>query len=179
MGVWEYLKSLFENHVFVILGVIWATISSFLFPEAAYLTAAGAVLGMMMLDLVTKIYSLARQEHGLRRAIRNHRILSNKFAKGTTDKLLIFGVMLVICGFAYRITPIATLSTWFMQIVFTLMFLRDALSIIENLMDAGVSGLSIFKKIVKKKMDDYIKAETEDKPADTTNPTDYNDSPRN
>jgi len=155
-NAWEYLKGLFENHVFVILGIIWATISSFLFPEEAYLTSAGAVLGMMALDLVTKLYSLARRNNGIKEAIRKRSINSCAFYKGTTDKLLVFGVMLVICGFAYRISQISSLSTWFMQIVFTLMFLRDVLSIIENLMDAGVGGLTIFKKVVKKKMDSYV-----------------------
>jgi len=66
MNAWEYLKGLFENHIFVILGIIWATISSFLFPEECYLTSAGAVLGMMALDLVTKLYSLARRNNGIR-----------------------------------------------------------------------------------------------------------------
>lgn len=36
------------------------------------------------------------------------------------------------------------------------MFLRDLLSILENLRDAGVGGLSIFQKAVKKKMEEYV-----------------------
>lgn len=156
MEIWSYIKNLFENHIFVAAGVVWATIASFLFPEEAYLTAAGAVLGMMVLDLITRLYALSKQNGGFRKAIKGSHITSCAFAKGTTDKLLIFGVMLTICGFAYKISPISAISTWFMQVVFTLMFLRDVLSIIENLMDAGVSGLSVFKKVIKKKMDSYV-----------------------
>ncbi len=146
--------------------------------------AARAVLGMMALDLITKMFSLSKQNGGLQRAIAGHSISSCKFARGTTDKLLIFGVMLCIGGCAYRITPMTSVATWFMQIIFTLMFLRDSLSIIENLMDAGVQGLGIFKTVVRKKMEEYVddpdtpvdidhSHETDSEASDTNNNTDH------
>jgi len=140
----------------------WGAVSTFLLPESAYITASAAVLGMMALDLVTKLYALSKQAGGLRKAFKQHKINSKSFAKGTMDKLIVFGVLLIICGCAYRISPIESLATWFMQVVFSLMFLRDTLSIIENLMDAGVGGLSLFKRIVKKKLNEYVDEEDSD-----------------
>ena len=153
--MWEQIKRLFDNEVVVTLGIIWAWIVSFLFPTPLVATAAGAALIMMVLDLMTKIFALARQNGGLRRAFKCRKISSNKFARGTLDKLIIFGVMLVISGCAYNLMFIPEISTWFAQVIFTIMFLRDALSIIENLHDAGVQGLGLFKKVVKKKLDKY------------------------
>ena len=158
----SYIKSLFENHICLFASMAWGAVSAFLFPESAYITASAAVLGMMALDLLTKLYALSKQAGGLRKAFKQHKINSKSFAKGTMDKLIVFGVLLIICGCAYRISPIESLATWFMQVVFSLMFLRDTLSIIENLTDAGVGGLSLFKRIVKKKLNEYVDEEGSD-----------------
>jgi hypothetical protein len=64
--------------------------------------------------------------------------------------------MLIICGMAYRVSPIAQVAVWFTQLIYTLMFLRDVLSIIENLSEAGVTGLGIFKRAVSKKLEEYM-----------------------
>ena len=158
----SYIKSLFEDHICLFASMVWGAISTFLFPESAYITASAAVLGMMALDLLTKLYALSKQAGGLRKAFKQHKINSKSFAKGTMDKLIVFGVLLIICGCAYRISPIESLATWFMQVVFSLMFLRDTLSIIENLTDAGVGGLSLFKRVVKKKLNEYVDEEGSD-----------------
>ena len=153
--MWEHIKRLFDNEVIVGLGAAWAWIVTFVFPTASIKTAAGAVLILMGLDLITKIFALAKKNGGLKRALRTHKISSSKFAKGTLDKLIIFGVMLIIGGCAYKLMLIKDIAIWFTQAVYTIMFLRDVLSIIENLNDAGVQGLGLFKHIVKKKLDDY------------------------
>lgn len=157
--MWEYMKNLFENGILVALSAVWGIISAFLFPDKAVMTAAGAVLGVMIVDLLTKLYALSKQSGGVRKAIKTRHISSAKFAKGTMDKLIVFGVMLIVGGCAYRISPIAAVATGFMQIVFGLMFLRDVLSIIENLGDAGIEGLGPFKKIFKKKYDEVYGGE--------------------
>ena len=162
MSVVDYLKGLFENVFCVSLGLCWGAISSFLFPEEAYKTAAMAVLIMMTLDLVTKLYALRHQAGNLKKAITTRVICSNKFAKGTMDKLLIFGILLIVCGCAYLISPFSSVATSFTQMVFLLMFLRDVLSVIENLTDAGVGGLSLFKKLAQNKLDEVVKGDDAD-----------------
>lgn len=154
--MWEHIKKLFDNEVIVGLGAIWAWVLTFLFPTSTIATAAGAVLILMGLDLVTKIFALSKRNGGLKRALRTHKISSNKFAKGTIDKLIIFGVMLIIGGCAYNLMLIKDIAIWFTQAVFSIMFLRDVLSIIENLNDAGVQGLGLFRKLVKSKLDEIV-----------------------
>ena len=63
---------------------------------------------------------------------------------------------MIMCGFAYRLTVISSIALWFTQAVYTLMFFRDVLSIFENFRDAGIKGMGIFEKVVKKKMAEYI-----------------------
>ena len=152
--IFGYIKKLFENYVLVWLSAFGACVAWVCFPEMEYLYSTVGVLGVMSLDLLTKIYALSRQNGGLINAFKERHINSSKFAKGTLDKLVVFGVLLICCGLAYRISPIADLAIWFTQFVFALMFLRDLISIMENLSDAGIKGLDIFKRAVKKKLND-------------------------
>lgn len=160
--MWEQIKKLFDNEIIVGLGAAWAWLVTFLFPTSTIATAAGAVLILMVLDLITKLFALAKKNGGFRCAIRTRKIASNKFAKGTLDKLIIFGIMMVISGCAYNLMIIKDIAIWFTQAVFTIMFLRDVLSIIENLNDAGVQGLGLFKKLVKHKLDEVTKVDCDD-----------------
>lgn len=158
----EYLKKLFQFDLWFCISGVGALLYKFLFPEKQYLYGAGAVLIIMVLDLATKLFSLSRQGGGLRQSLAEKKISSRAFARGTFDKLLVFGIMMIICGCAYRLTIISEIAVWFTQLVYTLMFLRDLLSILENLRDAGVGGLRIFEKAVKKKMEEYVDVDEED-----------------
>lgn len=152
----DYTKKLFQNEILLALSFVGTLLYRFFFPEQQYLLGAAAVFAIMALDLLTKLIALSRRSGGFFKAIKTHKITSAAFAKGTIDKLIIFAVMLIICGCAYRLVVIADIAVWFTQIVFTLMFLRDLLSIIENLSDAGVGGLGPFRKVVKKKMSEFV-----------------------
>jgi len=158
----EYLKKLFDNKTLTIMSAVGAFLYKFLFPEKQYLYGALAVLVIMVLDLTTKMYALSASNGGLRNSWKNHHITSSAFFKGTKDKLLVFGIMIIICGCAYRLTIIDAIAVWFTQLVYTLMFFRDLLSILENLRDAGVGGLRIFQKAVKKKMGEYVDEDGEE-----------------
>ena len=155
----DYLKKLFQVDILFLISGLGAFLYKFLFPEKQYLYGALAVLVIMVLDLATKLFSLSRQGGGLKQSIAEKKISSRAFARGTFDKLLVFGIMMIICGCAYRLTVISEVALWFTQLVYTLMFLRDLLSILENLRDAGVGGLRIFEKAVKKKMGEYVDEE--------------------
>lgn len=127
----------------------------YLFPSEEYLLASGAVLGIIILDLITKLYSLTRQSGSFRGAVREKRINSKAFTKGTIDKLIVFGVMLVICSLLYNVAIVSEIAIWFTQATFTLMFFKDVLSILENLDDAGIE-VGVFKYVVRKKMESYL-----------------------
>jgi len=168
MGVVEYIQKLFKDWILVFFGACWACISDFLFPSAAMRAGAEAVLIVMVLDLLTRLFAQARKAGGYKKAIQAHTIASNKFARGTIDKLVVFGVMLVLCACAYKLTVIEDVARWFTQVVFTIMFLRDTLSIVENLTDAGISNMAVFKKVFKKKLNEVTDSVDELIPTETT-----------
>lgn len=166
MGVAEYTHKLFDDKILVFLGACWACIGKFLFPSAAMEAGAVAVLIVMILDLLTRLFAQARKAGGYRKALLSHEIASSKFARGTMDKLVVFGVMLVLCACAYKLTMIEDVAMWFTQVVFAIMFLRDALSIVENLTDAGVKNMAIFKKVFKKKLEEITNVTEEETTAE-------------
>ncbi|MEG1543065.1 MAG: phage holin family protein [Tannerellaceae bacterium] len=168
MGVAEYTHKLFDDKILVFLGACWVCIGKFLFPSAAMEAGAVAVLIVMILDLLTRLFAQARKAGGYRKALLAHEISSNKFARGTMDKLVVFGVMLVLCACAYKLTVIEDVATWFTQVVFAIMFLRDALSIVENLADAGVKNMAIFKKVFKKKLEEITDVTEEETTTEET-----------
>lgn len=155
-GIIDYLQKLFEDHVMVFLSMIGALLCKFFFPTTQYLYSTIAVLVMMGLDLLSKLYSLKRQAGGWKASVATKKINSFSLFRGTIDKLIILGVMMIICGCAYQLTLIADIAIWFTQVVYILMFLRDALSIIENLRDAGMQNLGMFEKIIQKKLNEYV-----------------------
>jgi len=160
--IFSYIQKLFENYIIVFISAVGAFLYSFFFPTQEYKVAAVAVLSIMILDILTKLLALSRQAGGLREAIHNRKIKSESLAKGTLDKMIVFAVMLIICGLLYNMSIISEVAIWFTQLVFILMFFRDVLSILENLDDAGIE-VGIFKYVVKKKMKEYISEEELDK----------------
>ena len=153
--LWDYVCRLFENYILVYFSLVFSIVVKCLFPSEEYLVASGAVLGIIILDLITKLYSLTRQSGSFREAVREKRINSKAFTKGTIDKLIVFGVMLVICSLLYNVAIVSEVAIWFTQATFTLMFFKDVLSILENLDDAGIE-VGVFKYVVRKKMESYL-----------------------
>lgn len=167
-GVLRYIARLFDDAYIVFMAAISPIMYNFFFPEQQYFYGACAVLGLIGLDLSTKLYSLGRISGGMKKAFKERIINSRSLCKGTMDKLLVLGIMLIVCGCAYWLTPLTEVAIWFTQAVFTLMFLRDALSVVENLNDCGIAGMGLFEKIVKKKIDNYCGEEAVDNLEKTT-----------
>ncbi|MEA5085123.1 MAG: hypothetical protein VB018_13395 [Lachnospiraceae bacterium] len=71
----------------------------------------------MVLYLVTKLHALSKQSGGLKKAFIEQKISSSSFYKVTRDKLLVFGILIIVGGCAYRLTVISEVgcasSNWF------------------------------------------------------------------
>jgi len=114
-----------------------AIISYIMFPDKAYETAALAVGATILLDIITKYIALSHQSHGFRNAVRERRIFSKTLWEGTKIKLVSYLIIAILAGLSYRVTMLAQLSVFLATVVYSVIFLREAQSIIENLIDAG------------------------------------------
>jgi hypothetical protein len=118
-------------------GTAIATLCYIMFPEKAYQTAALAVGGAILLDIFTKYIALSYQSRGLRNAIKQRKIFSKTLWEGTRIKLVSYLVIAILAGLSYRVTMLTQVSVFLATVVYSVIFLREAQSIIENLIDAG------------------------------------------
>lgn len=152
----EYLKGAFEN-VQPFWAVLLSAIMYVMFPEQAYLTAFCAVLGVMTLDIMTKYYAIGCRNGGLWNSIKIKEINSNSMWVGTSRKIFSYLIIFIMVGLSYRVSPVAGVATFLGTVVYSVLFLRECQSILENLGDAGSDVgwlLSIVKKRKKKILDD-------------------------
>ncbi len=152
----NYIKSVQETNP--VLSIALSTILYILFPEQAYLTAFCAVLGVMLLDVITKYYSISVNHGGLWKSIKMRFISSNKMWEGTSRKIFTYLIVFIMIGLSYRVTPIAGVSTFLGTVVYSVLFLRECQSILENLEDSG-ADVGWLTAIVKKRKNKILEDE--------------------
>lgn len=142
------------------LACIISAITYVLFPEQSFLISFCTLLGTMFLDIITKYWALARQHNGLMKAIRDRYISSHAMWEGTKIKVFSYMVIFILAGLSYRVAPIHQASVFLSNIIYTILFLRECQSILENLIDGGakVGWLLTF---VKKKQKEILKEDEE------------------
>lgn len=152
----EYLKSAFES-VQPIFALLLSAIMFVMFPESSYLTAFCAVVGVMVLDIITKYYSIAVHHGGFWKSLKSKFINSNDLWVGTSKKIFAYSIIFIMVGLSYRVSPVAGVASFFGTVVYSVLFLRECQSILENLNDAGADVgwlLSIVKKRKNKILED-------------------------
>lgn len=120
-----------------IVGVFLTAICYICFPEKAYETAAFAVGVAIILDIVTKYIAISRETGGYRNALRQKKILSKTLWDGTRIKLVSYLIVFILAGLSYRVTMLKQVSVFLATVIYTVIFLRETQSILENLCDAG------------------------------------------
>jgi phage-related holin len=152
----EYLEKAFES-VQPILVFIWSLLLYVLFPEATYVPAFCTVVVSMVIDVLTKYYSLSKLSGSFVKALKKHVINSNSMWVGTSKKIIDYMLIFIMVGLSYRVTPIAGVVVFLGTVAYGFVFFREWQSIFENLEDAGhdVSWwLQIIKKRKKKILED-------------------------
>lgn len=144
-----YLEKLLD-WVIISGAFIWSVISYLCFPDEAYVTAAIAVGIAMLLDIFTKYMALSSHAQGYKNAVRTKVIFSGTLWGKTRIKLTAYLVIAILSGLAYRVTPLEQVGIFFGTVVYSVIFLREAQSILENLLDAGADVEWLIKWTKKK-----------------------------
>ena len=71
------------------------------------------------------------------KAVRSCTISSNRLWEGTKIKIFSYLIVAILAGLSYRVVQLEQLSIFFATVVYSIIFLREAQSILENLCDAG------------------------------------------
>ena len=137
-----------------------ALLNYLLFPDAAFETAAMAVGMAILLDIVTKYVAISKRSGGFCLAVRTKKIYSKTLWDGTKIKLFSYLVIFILAGLSYRVTMLEQVSVFLSTVIYTVIFLREAQSIVENLCDAG-ADLKWLAVWTKKKQKQILEEEIE------------------
>lgn len=148
-----------------IWGFFVAVCSYVLFPDQAFFTAACAVGAVIILDIITKYVALSAKAGGYWKAVRSCSISSNKLWDGTRIKIFSYLVVAILAGLSYRVVQLEQLSIFFATVVYSIIFLRESQSILENLCDAG-ADLKWLLVWTRKKQSQILESDSEEEDPD-------------
>lgn len=135
-NIGEYLEKAFDG-VKIVVGIVLSWFCYYCFPTDAYMISAKSVGVAMLLDILSKYIALAKQAGGWQVAFKSRKIFSRTLWDKTSVKLQTYLILAILVGAAYRVSPIAEIGLYFGTLVYTVIFLREAQSVVENLDDAG------------------------------------------
>lgn len=133
-------------------GTIIAALTYVMFPDKAYSTAAIAVGIVMLLDVFTKYVALSHEANGFKNACKTKKIFSGTLWQKTRIKLFSYLIIAILSGLSYRVTPLKQVGVFFGTVVYSVIFLREAQSILENLADAGADVRWLIRWTKKKQV---------------------------
>lgn len=139
----------------VALKAIWAfVLSAFYYlicPSAAYQPAIAAVWIAVLLDIFTRLFANSRKSGGFIKAIRTRTISSDTLFNRTVIKVVAYLSLQILAGLSMKVLPLQQLSIAVATIVYSFLFVREATSVVENLVEAGSSDCKPLLFWLKKK----------------------------
>lgn len=121
-----------------------------LFPTEIYLTWATVIGIVFVLNIFTKIHAIAVNNGGFLEAIKSKKLTSLEIWNEAKKRIVSYLVVMILAGLSYRFGILGEIMTFFGSIIYTLMFLRESHSVIENMIDAGYN-LNWILPIIKRK----------------------------
>lgn len=152
--IYFYKAILFAKPVWIILTSI---VSYVILPDAAYVPAFIGLIGVLVLDIITKYYSVGVLNGGILNAIRLKKLTSESLWRGTKRKIISITIIMILCGLSYRVTPISSVAVVLSLLFYTIAFWREAQSVCENMIDAGHEDLRWLLLRIKKKQKEIEK----------------------
>lgn len=156
--------SVFKNHIAQAGGVIIGAVTYLVAPTAAFYALWIAVF----MDLLSRIFAQSSKNGGFWQATKGKHIQSNLMFRGTAIKIVAYFFMTVLAHQSKHIVEIEAVPIVFSTIVYSILFLVEVHSIIENLIDAGAEDLRPLLLRFQKEKEKAVGA-TEDIISDVTN----------
>ena len=153
----DYLIKAFSGAKPLIAGII-SVLTYVLFPHADFKYALLAVTIAAFLDIFTKSYAIIKKNGGYIKAVKSGRLFSRTLWERSIVKIFSYLIIFILTGLSYRVVFLKEASVILASFIYSVIFLREFQSNIENLIDAG-ADLGWLKVFIKKKHDKLIKDE--------------------
>lgn len=151
--VLEYLGKAFTGKK-PIIGAILGTIGTILFPVPFYRTSFMAVMVAALCDAITKNYAICKNNGGYKNSLKLKKIFSKTLWKGTEIKLVSYLTIALLTGLSYKVVYLEQMGIFIASFVYSVMFMREFQSNVENLIEAGadLDWLLLFSKKKNKEL---------------------------
>ena len=152
-GVYRYVTKSFEGAK-PFFGFILSGLAYIVFPDSVHMWALVAVLLASLMDIFTKSYSICKNNGGYKNAIRIKKLFSKSLWKGTEVKIVSYLSIAILTGLSYRVMYLEQMGVILASFVYSVMFMREFQSNIENLIEAGadLDWLLLFSKKKNKEL---------------------------
>lgn len=152
-NVYEYVDKAFDG-LKPIYGLVFSAMFYVMFPDSIHLWALVAVLLASVMDIFTKSYSICKNNGGYRNAVRIKKLFSKQLWKGTEVKIVSYLSISILTGLSYRVLFLKEAGIVLASFVYSVMFMREFQSNIENLIEAGadLDWLLLFSKKKNKEL---------------------------
>lgn len=131
-----------------------------------YLVAPGAAFYALWIvvacDLVSRIMTESINHGGFWKALKDGHIRSDKAMQGTSIKIVAYFIMCVLAAQATRMIPYETSSDLVANIIYSVLFFVELLSIAENFMEAGIEEFKWLQRFSNKKLQEICGEEEGD-----------------
>lgn len=166
-NIYEYVSKAFTGTK-PFWGAIFGFAGYILFPVPFYRASFLAVMAASFCDILTKIYMLCKKYDGFKNAVKLKMIFSKTLWKGTEVKIVSYLFVSVLTGLSNRVVYLEGLGILIASFVYSVMFMREFQSNVENLMDAG-ADLGWLLLFSKKKNKELMKPYEEETPKSEVN----------
>lgn len=151
----EYISKAFTGKK-PLIGAIFGGLGTILFPVPFYKTSFIAVMLAALFDAITKNYAICKNNGGYKNSIRLKKIFSKTLWKGTEVKIVSYLTVALLTGLSYRVVYLEQMGIFVASFVYSVMFMREFQSNIENLIEAG-ADLGWLLLFSKKKNEELMK----------------------
>lgn len=155
----EYIDKAFTG-LNPILGGIISFFCYVCFPDRLFLIAMCAVIGAALFDILTKVICICKKNGGYKKAVKSGQLFSKTLWTGSVTKIYAYTIVCILTGLAYRVIFLQEAGIILGSFVYSVMFMREFQSNIENLVDTG-ADLHWLLLFARKKNKDLMKDYTE------------------
>lgn len=132
----DYLRSAADSDNAVV-AFFFSVIVWLLFPEESFAIAFVAIFIAAGLDLITRYIALIKKTGSFFTAIRTGAISSKRMWEGLSVKIYSYLVVAILVGLAHRVLFIREASLFAGSFIYSMLFIREVQSVIENLVETG------------------------------------------
>ena len=151
LATWRFTL---QGRLSKVLAIGWAVFCYLVEPDAAFI----AVMVLVALDFITKLTAISVRRGGVIGAVSKGHISSKAAFTGTCVKLIAYfalGVLAVQVKYVAQSDTAAILSK---TVIYGFLFMVEAISIIENLVEAGLKSLT---PLLNRLRDQHVRKETD------------------